>query len=659
MESYISTASTFGASYTPDVQDSTRIATDRILKNRKTWKTLKSNKECVWSPEIEAALIEGLEKYRPASSTDPLTLKRFPKRNRWISEHILRATGTLRSPKQVGSRLQQLRDTCKDDRILKLLSRRQYTPEPESPVCSDKGSSFPSSSTASSPCLREFSSPASRVTTTSVSRITNDVRHAEQRSKGRVPSSISPTHTSVYIELNPPPTLHQSRPRTSSPDSGCSSHALEQIHDPVTYENDSRSLPSTCTRLPIIDTSCKEVTVYNANLLSNLTAPTVSFTSPLLVTTSDFMSCFAVSLRGSVVYTESTELVLESTSCRGSEANVEYSHLYVSSLAPQFWNQFYQLEPDQICQYSIIQRITRRDSARCDAQGEMKDDLLSLSYHFRSPSPPLRASLSPTPALKEESPIIGSLTQPLSQSQWEDRHPANGLQNEQTAGVPERCDNMPLMYPPAEESSAHQLVAPSESTEGGYHGVEQSEIHRICPYETINAVLPDDGHHLQQQVSYADHHGIPVLRRSHSPDSLGLDTPLRQHPSSIPPPEFVLPLSANGHVLYAVPTIDLRTGMAPYFWDHSQSFHVPNATQVVSGYPATDTGVARGYDHTSVSGRQYTVGTAQAQQYHASSNAADVSPSPYEAQAAWIHPHENEYQLSSQTPAYSTTCMRF
>jgi TEA/ATTS domain len=43
-------------------------------------------------------------------------LRRFPKRNAFISNYIKDQTGWTRTPKQVGSRLQQLRETCTDAR---------------------------------------------------------------------------------------------------------------------------------------------------------------------------------------------------------------------------------------------------------------------------------------------------------------------------------------------------------------------------------------------------------------------------------------------------------------------------------------------------------------------------------------------------------------
>ncbi|KAJ3757716.1 hypothetical protein EV360DRAFT_45447, partial [Lentinula raphanica] len=57
-----------------------------------------------------------LQKYRPQNTTDIQHLQRFPRRNCWISEYIKRRTGHFRSAKQVGSRLQQLRDSCRDER---------------------------------------------------------------------------------------------------------------------------------------------------------------------------------------------------------------------------------------------------------------------------------------------------------------------------------------------------------------------------------------------------------------------------------------------------------------------------------------------------------------------------------------------------------------
>lgn len=58
----------------------------------------------------------GLENYQPDDSRETRLLGRFPMRNRFISDWIFEKTGKRRTAKQVGSRLQQLRDTCSGKR---------------------------------------------------------------------------------------------------------------------------------------------------------------------------------------------------------------------------------------------------------------------------------------------------------------------------------------------------------------------------------------------------------------------------------------------------------------------------------------------------------------------------------------------------------------
>ena len=58
----------------------------------------------------------GLEKYQPVESRTSRSFGRFPMRNKFISDYIFQVTGKRRTPKQVGSRLQQLRDTTEGKR---------------------------------------------------------------------------------------------------------------------------------------------------------------------------------------------------------------------------------------------------------------------------------------------------------------------------------------------------------------------------------------------------------------------------------------------------------------------------------------------------------------------------------------------------------------
>ncbi|EEB98468.1 hypothetical protein MPER_02014, partial [Moniliophthora perniciosa FA553] len=71
---------------------------------------------------LEAALLEGLASYQPDDSRETRLLGRFPMRNRYISAYIYQKTGKHRTAKQVGSRLQQLRDTCGTKKLQHLLS---------------------------------------------------------------------------------------------------------------------------------------------------------------------------------------------------------------------------------------------------------------------------------------------------------------------------------------------------------------------------------------------------------------------------------------------------------------------------------------------------------------------------------------------------------
>lgn len=94
---------------------------------RRTFKTSGKERNAVWPDSLEIVLLQALAKYAPPRSrtmrgSEPF--KRFPKRNKTISQYIFDVTGEFRSHKQVGSRLQQLRGTCKDPQVLQYLNDR-------------------------------------------------------------------------------------------------------------------------------------------------------------------------------------------------------------------------------------------------------------------------------------------------------------------------------------------------------------------------------------------------------------------------------------------------------------------------------------------------------------------------------------------------------
>ncbi|KAJ7150452.1 hypothetical protein C8R43DRAFT_494687 [Mycena crocata] len=120
----------------------TKEVLQSVLKVRKSWKTLRGG-ETVWPLELEAALLEGLENYQPDDSRETRMLGRFPRRNRFISDYIFEKTGKRRSAKQVGSRLQQLRESCGGKKLLHLLSPFRQPSYSESSASSDSSCTSP------------------------------------------------------------------------------------------------------------------------------------------------------------------------------------------------------------------------------------------------------------------------------------------------------------------------------------------------------------------------------------------------------------------------------------------------------------------------------------------------------------------------------------
>ncbi|KAG6917251.1 hypothetical protein DXG01_003283 [Tephrocybe rancida] len=204
----------------PAIQNTrTQDVFQSIVKGRKSWKTLRGG-EIVWPPELEAALLEGLSAYQPDDSRETRLLGRFPMRNRFISDFIFNKTGTRRTAKQVGSRLQQLRDTCGGKKLMKLLSpcrpvgRARYNNYRSS---SDTDSSSDSSSMPSTPIdgstdfrsagpsqprtmisidiLPPYQAPSSLLNTPTEWDSTGDVLHPSQRP--RPFHMIDPTITFV------------------------------------------------------------------------------------------------------------------------------------------------------------------------------------------------------------------------------------------------------------------------------------------------------------------------------------------------------------------------------------------------------------------------------------------------------------------------------
>ncbi|KAJ7722854.1 hypothetical protein B0H16DRAFT_1896045 [Mycena metata] len=114
----------------------TQTLTHSVVDDRRLWR--KSHRgEVVWPPHLETALIEGLQHYRPPVCRQTVLLRQYPGRNKFISHYIFSKTGEYRTTKQVGSRVQQLRELWPSPELRDLLFP---TPSPrvESPWTTPK-----------------------------------------------------------------------------------------------------------------------------------------------------------------------------------------------------------------------------------------------------------------------------------------------------------------------------------------------------------------------------------------------------------------------------------------------------------------------------------------------------------------------------------------
>ncbi|KAJ7868425.1 hypothetical protein B0H13DRAFT_1897137 [Mycena leptocephala] len=103
----------------------TRTPLGSILGSQKNQHMPK--REIVWPFRLETALLEGrIFTARPTVCKETVMLGRYPGRNQFLSEYILNKTGEQRTPKQVGSRLQQLRDSRPRQELRDLLFPNPY-----------------------------------------------------------------------------------------------------------------------------------------------------------------------------------------------------------------------------------------------------------------------------------------------------------------------------------------------------------------------------------------------------------------------------------------------------------------------------------------------------------------------------------------------------
>ncbi|KAF8998095.1 hypothetical protein BDQ17DRAFT_1428602 [Cyathus striatus] len=330
------------------------------ITGRKMWKTLRERKsEAVWPPKLESALLEALKKYRPTSSRDPKQLQRFPKRNRFISDYVFQATGQRRTPKQVGSRLQQIRDTCSEEHILKLLTRPDLLPPPDEPL---PAASFYEEGTSSHllpPLINETPSPSY---TASVS-----------------PSSASyplPTLSPAVAELglDPEPTMqfddmsfYSATPPLPPP-----SPFVEPANVCIEFVTAMSSSPS--DTMPLNSTT-RHLKIVAPNPLWNF-VPTVSFTSSTQLVVDECRAVARVFIGDSEIHHEESEIAVL--------GNREDKWLYGSKLVPSYWVELCKTTGQDLSDCRILQVIENHSSS---SEGSIKP-LFSIIYSFKHHPPP-------------------------------------------------------------------------------------------------------------------------------------------------------------------------------------------------------------------------------------------------------------------------------
>ncbi|KAI0915322.1 hypothetical protein AcV5_003826 [Taiwanofungus camphoratus] len=355
---HVRVSSTDELSYSSSAKGEINDTIHTIVTGRKCWKTMKGKGEVVWPPYLEAALVEGLEKYQPVESRTTRAFGRFPMRNKFISDYIYNATGKRRTPKQVGSRLQQLRDTAEGKRILQLLSSRHIAMMQPS-----KADAHRDTAPARTPEPAPAASPASSSSTPAPSR---------------------PPCTYVAIDV----TL------------------------------DSSGAPAALSTSPLVPTAGAGPSSFHTAGARPLRAidPTITFVSR---TPLSGYAAFRVARGARTVHTERTPLELLSSHCVPAPvwpSQMECQFLYRTPFVPGFWAHL--CECGDPTPYTIVQDVVRTSSPAPPAGPAAEEVLLSVVYQFNVPSsPPLSPASSSgstaidadsAPFTAESSPELGS-----------------------------------------------------------------------------------------------------------------------------------------------------------------------------------------------------------------------------------------------------------
>ncbi|KAJ3714075.1 TEA/ATTS domain family-domain-containing protein [Lentinula raphanica] len=322
---YVCMSTVEDLSYTPSAEEKNRDAAQIVATGRRSWKTLRGRGEAVWPPHLEAALIEALEKYKPDESRSSKTSGRFSMRNRFISDYIYESTGKQRTPKQVGSRLQQLRDTCKSEKILQLISRRSIEDDADP---EQQGTAY---------------------------RQSPSVSPSVERSLSQSTVSQSPVTIWVHLALERSPWSDSSVPPLIS--LANNEKAMTQV---IHLISKSSGMNFSSSRHGFV----------NTGLLSHL-EPMVAFESPYVLET---RCSFSVFMDGSGIPIHSEFAYLTKHSHTQSSGM-----MYSGRLVPGFWQ--------SLCESSAPTRFTIMQNVCLTPRASIGPADLSIIYNFTQPIP--------------------------------------------------------------------------------------------------------------------------------------------------------------------------------------------------------------------------------------------------------------------------------
>ncbi|KAG1727678.1 uncharacterized protein EDB91DRAFT_889101 [Suillus paluster] len=297
-------------------------------------------------------------------------------RNRFISEYIYRKTGKHRSSKQIGSRLQQFRDTSEGRELIDSLTRcyltrsevgssRRFSPHKHG----FEGESKPPLSYLSS----DSSTSDSSSTSSSADSPMSSARHYSQAMPSSKQNNLPDTRAPVYIDI---------LPESSSLSSSSSSRSRAPSSSATTHPSSN-----TPRRMRDID-------------------PTVTFVSPSAVVGK---SSYIVLLDGAPIHSEDTKLECVGPYFTGSSGDGPL--LYSTALAPKYWETLCK-SPDPTI-YTIIQDVYRAPDPTTPTRSSGRPRpvlIFSAIYHFRYPvsarTPP--SSMSSHFAYQANSPVLAN-----------------------------------------------------------------------------------------------------------------------------------------------------------------------------------------------------------------------------------------------------------